>query len=111
MIVFLQLVVNGGAVFTVNHEDSFFDLNAVDFIGKHRKRIEAKLFEVAEALGMNYSRVPVGGKLKTLSIDEQGLFDLREEHQTADRWFRGSYQQPVIAAGCGPGDRACAIAT
>ena len=59
MVVLFQFVVNDGAIFAVNHEYGFLDLDAFDFIREDRKRVEAELLQMAKALWMNHTRIPI----------------------------------------------------
>src|SRR6266478_5828571 len=92
VIVLLQFVLHDRAVFTMNHEDGLFDLDALDFVGEDRKWVEAKLFEVFETLWMNDTRILVCREIKPLPIDKERLFQLGEHHNTPHRRFGGSYQ-------------------
>ena len=58
-------------LFSLDHEHGLLDLDALDFVGENRKGIEAKLFEVLKALGMNHARIAVCREIKGLSVDEQ----------------------------------------
>src|SRR5437667_247835 len=85
MIVLFQLIVHDRTILALNHEDGLLDLNALDFIRKDRKRVEAKLLQVTEALWMNNSRITIGGNLKSLSFNEEGFFEFRKQHKTPHR--------------------------
>src|ERR1700676_3247123 len=88
---------NHRAVFAVNHEHGLLHLDAFYFIGKHGKRVEAKLFEIVESLRVNNTWIAVGRQIETPPIDPQRLFELGEEDQSADRWLGGSHQKTVVA--------------
>src|SRR6266446_3057930 len=79
MIIFLEFVLHHGAVLTVDHENSFLDLDALDFVGEDRKRIEAKLLQVAKALWVNNAGILVCREIERLSVDEKRLFHLSEQ--------------------------------
>jgi len=96
--VFLYLVLNDGAVLTVDHEDGFFDLDALDFIGEYGEGIEAKVFQKAEALGVDDAGITIGGKIEGLAIDEQGFFQLGEHDHAPDRRLGGGDEKSMVAA-------------
>src|SRR5271157_528548 len=104
MIVLLQFVVHHGAVFTVDHEHCFLDLDALDFVGEDGKWIEAKLLEVSKPLRVDDTRIAIRGKIKRLVLDEECLFQLRKHDNTANRRLSGGHQQSVITAGVQPDD-------
>src|SRR6266576_2225465 len=105
MVVFLQLIVNDGAIFAVNHEDSLFDLDALNFISENRKRVETKLFQVAKSLWMHSVRITIRGQLERLPIDEKDFFQLREQDQPVYRRLGRGHQQAMIAARVQADDR------
>src|SRR5208337_2205995 len=104
MIVLLQFVVHHGAVFTVDHEHCFLDLDALDFVGEDGKWIEAKLLEVSKPLRVDDTRIAIRGKIKRLVLDEECLFQLRKHDNTANRRLSGGHQQSVITACVQPDD-------
>jgi hypothetical protein len=53
----------------VNHENGFLNLDAFKLIGKDRKWIKAKLLEIAKALGMDSTGIPVSGEVESLPFD------------------------------------------
>ena len=59
MIVFLQLVLNYGAVLTVDHENGLLDLDAFDFVSEDRKWIEAEPLEISKSLRVNSAGIAV----------------------------------------------------
>src|SRR5216683_5588996 len=76
VIIVLEFVLHHGAVLTIDHENSFLDLDALDFVGEDRKRIEAKLLQVVETLWVNDTSVLVCREIERLSVDEKRLFHL-----------------------------------
>ncbi len=105
MIVLFQLIVHDRTILALNHEDGLLDLNALDFIRKDRKRVEAKLLQVTEALWMNNSRITIGGKLKSLSFNEEGFFEFRKQHKTPDRRLGRGHKQAMVATRVQTDDR------
>src|SRR5438552_19030714 len=105
MIVLFQLIVHDRTILALNHEDGLLDLNALDFIRKDRKRVEAKLLQVTEALWMNNSRITIGGKLKSLSFNEEGFFEFRQQHKTPDRRLGRGHKQTMVATRAPTDDR------
>src|SRR5713226_8054873 len=97
MVVLSQFIVNDRAVLPINHEDGLLDLDAFDFIREDRERIEAELLQVTEALWMNNSRIKIGGKLKSLSFNEEGFFEFRKQHKTPDRRLGRGHKQAMVA--------------
>ncbi len=61
MIVFLQLIVDHRAVFAVNHENGFFDLDSLDFISENGKWVETKLFQIAKPLRVHDAGITIRG--------------------------------------------------
>src|ERR1700758_5191693 len=58
-------IMNHRAVFAVNHKYGLLNLDAFYFIGRHRKRIEAKLFEIVKFLRVDNTWIAVGGQIET----------------------------------------------
>src|SRR5947208_7647789 len=96
MIVLFQLIVHDRTILALNHEDGLLDLNALDFIRKDRKRVEAKLLQVTEALWMNNSRITIGGKLKSLFFNEEGFLEFRKQHKTPDRRLGRGHKKAML---------------
>ena len=89
-----QFIVNDSAVLSVNHEYGLLDLDAFDFIGKDRKRVQTKLFEIAESLRVDNAWIAIGGEIETpVPSMTQGFFELGEQDQSANGWFRRGHQQ------------------
>src|ERR1051326_9382372 len=91
-----QCVLNNAGVLTLNHENRFFDLDAVRFIRKDRKGVEPKLLEVTKALWMNHAGITIGGEIEWLTIDEQGLFQLGQQDISPNSRLGGSHKTTVV---------------
>src|SRR5438445_1280967 len=90
-------VLDHGDVFTVHHEHRFLKFELGYGIGEHRKRLEPEVLQVLLALRMDHAGILVGRQLEALSIHDEGLFELGEEHETPHGWPGGGGEQTMIA--------------
>src|SRR5207248_2219977 len=61
-------------------------------------RIPAEARQVLVAGRVDDARVLVRGELEALAVNEERLFQLREEHRPAGRWRESGDEQAVVAA-------------
>ena len=70
-----NLILNDRRVFSLHHEHGFLNLDAVHFIGKDWKRIQAKSDQELKALRVNYTGITVHGQIEFAAIERQCLFE------------------------------------
>ena len=92
-------VSNHDRVFAVDKEHAFFDLDFTRPIGEYREGVETERVQITIALGMDCASVLVGAQLKALAVNDERIFEFREQHKPADRRLGGCNQQPMIAPG------------
>src|SRR5262245_26545975 len=90
-------VVHHRAVLAVDHEEGFVEFHIGNGIGPHGKRLEPEVCQVLVALRMYHPRILIRRQFETLSIQDEGLFELGEEHETPHGWLGSGGEQTVIA--------------
>src|SRR5262245_45659436 len=90
-------VVHHRAVLAVDHEEGFFEFHIGNGIGPLGERIEPEVCQVLIALRMYDTRILVRRQLKVLSIQDERLLELGEEHETTHGWLGSGGEQTVIA--------------
>src|SRR5215467_1804193 len=91
------LVVNGGRVFALNHENRFADFDPFHAVGIDWEGGEPEFLEVLVAARMNRASVLVCRKLIAPAVQDEGFFKLGQQYGAAGRRSGGGDQQPVIA--------------
>src|SRR5260370_24824106 len=94
-----KLILHNRGVFSMHHEYGLLQLDAVDLVRKHGKRVEAKALQVLLSLRVDRFGILIAGKLNAVLSENQCFFQLREQRSATGRGSSGSPEQAMVAAG------------
>jgi hypothetical protein len=57
----LEFIMDNRAVLALDHESGLLDLNPLDFVSKHWKRIEPEPLQISISLRVHHTCIPIRG--------------------------------------------------
>ena len=92
-----ESVLDHSRILAVHHENSFLELDAVHDVREDRERIESEPLENTMSIRMDHTGIPIRRELMAVTIENQRLFKLRQQHHRAHRRPHRRHEQSVIA--------------
>ena len=94
----VDFILDHRGVLPVRHKHALFDFDSVDVINRCCERVQPEFLQVSVPVRIHRARILVHRQIIAAAVDNQRLFELRQQQEPADRRLRRRSQQAMVPA-------------